>query len=251
MKLGILSDLHLRPTGMQPRPRVDADVMVLAGDISVGKAGIAWSRATFSCPVIYVPGNHEYYGRNIDTLDVELRQACAGSQVHVLQNDVIVIDGVRFVGCTLWTDFALYGDAQGHAAEAWLSLNDYRVITSDRGGAIKPSEILQRHQASIAFLERTLAEPFAGTTVAVTHHAPSARSVAPRFQGDALSPAFVSNLDRLVERSGAALWIHGHVHDTFDYVIGKTRVLCNPKGYAGEERERESAPFRWDFSVEI
>jgi len=187
-------------------------------------------------------GNHEYYNRNIDTLNDELKANCIDSNVQVLQNDTCVIKGVRFIGSTLWTDFDLYGDARGHAAEGWMNMNDYRVIATNRGGAAKPSDTLSRHMTSRAYLERTLAQPFDGPTVVIAHHAPSARSVAPRYKGDLLSPCFASNMEDLVVRSRAVVWIHGHVHDTFDYTLGETRVVCNPKGYVGEEKERESPP---------
>jgi len=251
MKIGILSDLHLKTEGMQPRPSCDCDVMVLAGDISVGRAGIAWARDTFECPIIYVPGNHEYYGRRIDKLDAELKAAARDTNVHVLQNDAVVIEGIRFIGATLWTDFNLYGTPNSSARLAQNLMNDYIVINTGDGDALEPTETIALHEQSIIYFEHILATPFDGQTVVVTHHAPSERSVAPRFKGDPLSPCFASNLEKLVERSGAALWIHGHVHDSFDYGIGQTRVVCNPKGYPGEDRERESAPFRWDFSVDV
>lgn len=250
MKIGILSDLHLPSSGARPWPAQAGDVVVLAGDISVGTSGVAWARRVFTCPVIYVPGNHEYYGQNMDALDGELQAYCRGSNIHVLNNATTVIGGVRFIGCTLWTDFALYGMIGESAHLAANGLNDYRVI-GKQGGALMPADTRTLHLISRAYLERTLSEFFEEPTVVVTHHAPSGRSVASRFKGDPLNPAFASDLETLVAASGAALWIHGHVHDSFDYVIGQTRVVCNPAGYPGEYQERESPPFRWDYTVEI
>lgn len=225
--------------------------MILAGDIGVGLTGVSWAKSVFTCPVVYVLGNHEYYGRRIDELDEELREYVAGSNIHVLQNEQVVIAGVRFLGTTLWTDFALYGTVGESALLVGDALNDYYLIGSRQQRAIKPSETLALHQASRAYLERMLAEPFVGPTVVVTHHLPSARSVAPRFKSDRITPAFASNLDELVSASGAALWVHGHGHDSADYVIGGTRVVCNPHGYRGEEKVREIGSFRWDFTVEV
>lgn len=250
MKIGILSDLHLPSGGARPWPAQAGDVMVLAGDIGVGTSGVAWAKRVFTCPVIYVPGNHEYYGQDMDVLNRELRDYCRGSNIHVLNDATTVIGGVRFIGCTLWTDFALYGTIGESARLAANGLNDYRVIGKN-GGALMPADTRALHLTSRAYLERTLADPFDGSTVVVTHHAPSARSVAPRFSGDPLNPAFASDLESVVASSGAALWIHGHVHDSFDYVIGQSRVVCNPAGYPGEYQERESPPFRWDYTVEI
>lgn len=250
MKIGILSDLHLRRTDASPCPAQSGDVMVLAGDISVGVAGVAWAKAVFTCPVIYVPGNHEYYGQKFDKLDGELQEYCRDTNIQVLNNATTVIGGVRFVCSTLWTDFNLYGTIGVSARFASMGVNDYRVVRK-RDGVLQPADTRALHLASRAYLERTLAEPFAGPTVVVTHHAPSLKSIAPRFRGDPFTPCFVSNLEALVASSGAALWIHGHVHDSFDYMIGQTRVVCNPKGYHGEEIDRESAPFQWDYTADI
>lgn len=250
MIIGILSDLHLRPQEELPRPHFAGDVMILAGDICAGKGGIEWALATFDCDVLYVPGNHEYYNHNVSTLDAELSDLCAGTRVRVLQNNVVVLNGVRFVGCTLWTDFDLYGTQRESAEAAGRKINDFAVIGHGTL-LLTPPQRLTLHRRSRAFLEEVLAQPFDGRTVVITHHAPSARSVAPRFQGDALATAYVSNLDGLVERSSADLWVHGHVHDSFDYTIGNTRVLCNAKGRHGEDMERESPPFRWNYTVEL
>lgn len=250
MKIGILSDLHLPGAGAQPHPAQAGDVVVLAGDISTGLTGMAWAKRVFTCPVIYVPGNHEYYGQDMDKLNGELQDDCRGTNIHVLNDAAIVIDGVRFVCATLWTDFNLYGTIGESARFAARGMNDYRAIGKE-GGALRPADTRALHLASRAYLERALAESFTGQTVVVTHHAPSPRSVAPRFRGDPFTPCFVSNLEALVAASGTALWIHGHVHDSFDYYIGQTRVVCNPKGYRGEETDRESQPFRWDYTVEI
>ena len=250
MKLGIISDVHLPTQGTLPRPAQAGDVMVLAGDIGVGLAGVSWAKTVFTCPVIYVPGNHEYYNRSIDTLDGEMREYVAGTDIHILQDTQVVIDGVRFIGATLWTDFALFGNVGESALLAQHGMSDYYVIRK-RFRAVKPSETLALHQVSRTNLQRTLAEPFDGPTVVVTHHAPSLKSIAPRFVEDPLTPCYASDLEALVASSGAVYWIHGHVHDSVDYVLGKTRVIANPRGYRGEEKERESLPFRWDFTVEV
>lgn len=250
MKIGILSDLHLPAYGMRPHPAQAGDVMILAGDISVGLGGIAWAETVFTCPIIYVLGNHEYYGQDMDALDSRMPQRVAGTNITVLRDATTVIDGVRFIGATLWTDFELFGTPVVSAHFARSGMNDYRVIGKD-GGALMPTDTRALHLASRAYLERTLAEPFAGKTVVVTHHAPSLKSVAPRFKDDPFTPCFASDLESLVASSGAVLWIHGHVHDSADYTLGNTRVIANPKGYRGEERERETPPFRWDYVFEI
>lgn len=250
MKIGILSDLHLPAYGTRPLPAQAGDVMILAGDISVGLSGIAWAETVYTCPIIYVLGNHEYYGQDMDELDSRMQERVAGTNITLLRDATTVIDGVRFIGATLWTDFELYGTPEVSERFGRFGMNDYKVIGKN-GGALMPADTRALHLASRAYLERTLAESFAGKTVVITHHAPSPRSIAPRFLGDPFTPCFVSDLESLVASSGAVLWIHGHVHDSFDYTLGDTRVLCNPKGYRGEETERESPPFRWDYVMDL
>jgi predicted phosphodiesterase len=234
MKIRVLSDLHLGYYGYGPAP-VDADVVVLAGDIGTRARGIDWAAKTFpDMPVIYVPGNHEFYGGEHRQKLAELRQRAAEhDHVHLLDNDAIVIDGVRFLGATLWTDFCLFGFAERAMRDAQKHINDYYSILHDER-ALCPADTVAWHNESVQFLEKQLAEPFSGTTVVVTHHGVSQRSNHPRYNASRLNPVFCSNLDPLVERSGAALWIHGHVHDAFDYTIGRTRVLVNPHGYPSE-----------------
>ncbi|MEE8428449.1 MAG: metallophosphoesterase [Gammaproteobacteria bacterium] len=247
MRLHILNDLHVEFGEFCP-PETDAHVAVLAGDIGVGKEGLDWAKEHFlDKPVIYVPGNHEFYHHDITLID-ELKTG-APDNIHVLNNDMIEIDGVRFLGSVLWTDFALFGET-----EKWFSvqraqwgMNDFAIIRNN-GRLFSPDDSIQLHEVSRAWLARALAEPYAGKTVVVTHHAPSPQSVPPRFAKDLLTPAFASNLEGLMGQDRVNLWIHGHTHDAFDYVVYGTRVVCNPRGYMPHELTREFKP---DFAVEI
>ena len=231
MRIHVLSDLHLSQ-GTLELPPVDADVVVLAGDIARPRESIAWARA-LGRPVVYVAGNHEFYGSSFGaTLDA-LRGLAAGSDVHVLDDQALVVDGVRFLGTTLWTDFALYGRGDLRAAayvEAVRTLRDFSRIVHDDGTPFTPDACAGRFARHAAWLEARLGEAHDGPTVVVTHHAPSRRSIHPRFVGSWLNPCFVSDAEHLAGR--AALWIHGHTHDSFDYDLRGTRVLCNPRGYA-------------------
>jgi predicted phosphodiesterase len=233
VRIRALSDLHLEFAAFDAD--VDGcDLLVLAGDIGVGTAGVAWA-ATLDRPVVYVAGNHEFYHHRAPALIDELRTAAAGSRVRVLERNVAVIDGVRFCGATLWTDFALHDKVDESMIEARVRMSDFRAITSsDRGATLAPIETVNWHRDSVAWLRETLAEPFAGPTVVVTHHAPSLESLSQRYKRDPLSPAFASHLDELVAASGAALWIHGHTHHNVDYTVGATRVIANQRGYPGE-----------------
>jgi predicted phosphodiesterase len=253
MKLHILSDLHLEFSSFTP-PATDADVVVLAGDIWKGSAGIDWARETFPDKwILYIAGNHEFYGRpRLETL-AKLRIAARECGVHFLDDAAVVIDGVRFLGATLWTDFRLFGDeAKPMAmAEGQRGLNDFRVIYDGRSGTFSPSDSIRLHEKSLAWLKAQLEEPFDGKTVVVTHHLPSQRSVAERFKGSVLSACFASNLDYLMGNPPVNLWIHGHTHDSFDYEVLGTRVLCNPRGYVTYQRTVENFDFDPGLVAEV
>jgi predicted phosphodiesterase len=215
-------------------------VVVLAGDIDLGTKGVEWALEVFSnVPVIYVVGNHEFYRGELPRVTGEILDRARGTNVHVLENREFRYRGVRFLGCTLWTDFALFGTNRrlGAMRAAAQGMNDYHQIRASLHGyrRLRPEDTAVLHHESVRWLEARVREPFDGPTVVVTHHAPSFRSVPLRFRSDLISAAFASNLDDLVQRSGAAYWIHGHTHDTFDYSIGHTRVVCNPLGYPHEQ----------------
>lgn len=235
MKLHILSDLHLEFSRFDPI-ETDADVVVLAGDIAKGAHGIGWARAQWpGKPIIYVPGNHEFYGRQRLEVLAEMRIAARECGVHLLDNDEVIIDGprgsVRFLGATLWTDFDLHGEEAKLLAmhEGQRGLTDFRVIHDGERGHFSPERSIELHKQNLAWLEARLVESFEGKTVVVTHHLPSMRSVAERYRTELLSACFASNLDHLFGRMD--LWIHGHTHDSFDYVSNGTHVICNPRGY--------------------
>lgn len=233
MRIHILSDLHIEFEAFAP-PDVSADVVVLAGDIAVGRHALDWAQTTFpGRPVVYVPGNHEFYGGKLALID-EFKQHAHG-QLHVLDRDVVNIGDVRFLGAILWTDFQLFGESQRYFAmrHAEECMTDF-VAIRHQGRRFTPRASVALHEDSVAWLSKELAKPFEGRTVVVTHHAPSTMSVAPRFKTDPLSPAFASRLEPLIEAQGPDLWIHGHTHDAFDYRIFGTRVVCNPRGYPGE-----------------
>jgi predicted phosphodiesterase len=253
MKLNVLSDLHLSVGGME-RPRTDADVVVLAGDIARPSQAAAWVLG-FDKPVLYVVGNHEFYGGSLEGAVAELRRLCAGSHVHILDDDEVVIDGVRFLGSTLWTDFMLFGDgdARGAAlAAANQFMRDFsRIRISEATDALftpADSAALFRHHAD--WIDRQLGIAHAGPTVVITHHAPSRQSIHPKYAGSLLNACFVSDAEHLVGSGGAQLWIHGHTHDSFDYTVNGTRVVCNPRGYA-KAGTNENPRFDPELIVEV
>ncbi len=235
LKLHILSDLHLS-LGALPIPRNDADAVILAGDIARPKEAIAWASG-FAKPVLYVPGNHEFYGGSIAGTVAELKRLSAGTGIRVLDNDEAIIAGVRFLGTTLWTDFMLFGEGEQRGAamqEAQRFMRDFsriRIGTAPEA-PFTPAASAALFEIHAAWLHRKLAEAHAGPTVVITHHAPSRKSIHPQFADSLLNACFVSDAERLLDGRRARLWIHGHTHDSFDYRVNGTRVVCNPRGYA-------------------
>ena len=241
MKIHILSDIHTEFSDFDP-PETDADVLVLAGDIGVGSGGIQWAERRYpKVPVIYVPGNHEFYGR--DVRDIDRLFEAASANIHVLSDSAHEFDGVRFLGATLWTDFKLYGEG-----EAWFSRGRARALIEDfvsikSGGLLfTPEDSVELHEASKAWLVSELQKKFRGTTVVVTHHLPATLSIAGKYENNPLNPAFASRLDDIIEQYQPDLWIHGHTHVSCDYEIFGTRVVCNPRGYPSESSGKGFSP---------
>lgn len=230
MRIQPLSDLHLEfdDDGGEAFARsvpVAGDLLVLAGDIvpltrpDRVREVFGWFCDRFP-HVVYVPGNHEYYGTS-PAAAAELLATCARElpNLHLMDGVTEVIEGTRFVGATLW--FPRTGDEEVFRP----FLSDFALIE----GFVP--WVHETHSAQLAFLERTVRSG----DVVVTHFVPHPRSIAPQYAGDPLNRFFVAeDTARLVERSQARLWIHGHTHVAFDYQLGSTRVVCNPRGYPGE-----------------
>ena len=238
--------MHIEFEPFDP-PYINPDVVVLAGDIHLGVKGLEWARKNFpDKPVIYVPGNHEYYREAMPRFTGKLREAARGSNVHLLENDRVVIRDVVFLGCTLWTDFKLFGNPRIAGYEATQKMTDYRRIrVSPQYRKLRPTDTAGIHSRSLRWLKGELASK-SEKAVVITHYAPSQRSIPERHKDDILNAAYASHLDDVVEGSKACLWIHGHIHTRLDYRIGETRVVCNPRGYPDE-----SSDFDPDFAVEV
>ena len=279
MKIRVLSDLHLECDEPEVIPHAQADLIVLAGDIHNHAAGPRWAAETFdgAAPVVYVPGNHEYYDGEFGALEAAMHDAAASvDNVHLLNNTALVdpAGAWRVLGTTLWTDFTLYGaDDEALAtsiAAAQRAMLDFRGLIQvmwPHGGTgthhtiraedataarnFTPADTLALHARARAWLESELAKPFGGKTIVVTHHAPHRLSLAERYADDRVSAGFVNHLPTLV-RSPVALWIHGHTHTSFDYTVDATRVVCNPRGYLDRRTGLPENPrFAWDKVVEV
>ena len=269
MKIQLVSDLHLE---VQPNFRIDpaagANLLVLAGDIGSCQpgsrlAGNDFGLARFSPlaayggwpqPVLFVPGNHEYDGMDVEAGDLLLRRTCDRLGIGWLERRTAVIDGIRFIGTTLWSDFdalipagALPAQAEKLRGKAMRAANFYlgRTGTTRRGSPWLAEGVRERALLCQAWLRQALAEPFAGPTVVVTHFAPSLRSADPRYGTSPGTAGFCNALDDLLEH--ATLWLHGHLHCCNDYLHRGCRVVANPLGYASKG---EQATFRPGMLIE-
>lgn len=219
--------MHLE-FGAIEAPKNDADIIVAAGDIGLGLQGVEWLQI-LGKPVIYVAGNHEFYGQEMQHNLNALRRGCLNSNVHFLENSALVLQGVRFLGCTLWAN--LHIDGEEKLSILRHTLNDFRRIhyQEEWFGAEQFSALFQ---SSSAWLATELAKPFAGKTVVVTHHAPSHWSWH-KEPGAAKRLAYCNDLKPLLHENPVDAWFHGHVHSVSDYRVAGARILCNPRGYVG------------------
>jgi predicted phosphodiesterase len=237
MKLQILSDLHIEFAPFEI-VETDADVVILAGDIHLGDRGFKWAKENIkNKEVIYVLGNHEFYREATPRLFEKWKEKTKGTNIHVLENKSISIDGIRFLGCTLWTDFELLNNLDVSIASADMQMTDYRKIRlSPQYRKIRPSFTVVWHKQSKGWLKEEIDKYKDESIVVVTHHAPSIQSIPEEDRKDPLSAAFASNMIEFVNSTNIKLWVHGHIHTAFDYNIGGTRVVCNPLGYPDEPR---------------
>jgi len=225
MKIQYISDLHLE-FGGDPMANIPitGDILVLGGDIAVGINGLRFANhyAEDYKAIIVIAGNHEYYGKEYLTTLKALQDYDCKPNVHFLENDTVTIDGVKFVGATLWTDLGDWFDAQ----KAKNGMNDYHIIKYITR-KLHPENTTKIHKDTVAYLEKEVDED----TVVITHHLPHYDCVAEIFKGSPLNPAFATNLDDFIANYKPKVWIHGHTHSTVDILVHDTNILCNPRGY--------------------
>lgn len=254
MKIQILSDLHVEFYGGTsiPRPVEGTDLVIVAGDTCQGlvKAVEMLRRAFPDVEVVTVAGNHEYYGTELPSELEAGRLRAKQLGVHLLENDVVTIGRARFVGCSLWTDYCLFGAGLREAAmrTAADGLMDHKRIKwrKDPWARFRPQEAALLHAQSRQFLEAALSQHHDGPTVAVTHHAVTLDAVAPRFQRSLLSAAYASELLPMVDRHQPAVFVTGHTHVSMNLRRSCTRLVSNPRAYPGENRSFDPA-----FTMEI
>ena len=281
MKIQLLSDLHLEShPHFTAQPTPGADLLVLAGDIGSYQAGsqltalnipdfglgrfsplpVAVGGAAWPVPVFFLPGNHEYDGLDFDETRIRLRETCERLGMVWLERETVVLTGVRFIGCTLWTDFDALADLNPQTADspltqqlqarekAFRAANFYlkKNHAFRQGLPMLADAVREEGVKSQQWLRQALAEPFDGPTVVVTHFAPSLLSADPRYGLNAGTAGFCNGLDELL--GSARLWLHGHLHCPADYVKNGCRVVANPLGYA---RKGEQAAFRADLLITV
>ena len=178
----------------------------------------------------------------------KIKQSARGTNIHVLENESISIDGITFHGSSLWTDFELLGDPRVAGFECQQKMNDYHFIKRDPSySKLRSVDMHVMHKESLQWLEKSLSESTSKTNVVVTHHAPSIKSIPEKYQVELVSAGYASNLESFIQKARPDIWIHGHILEACDYYIGQTRVICNPKGYPGET----AAGFRDNLIVEL
>ena len=277
MNIQLLSDLHLEThPNWVATPALGADLLVLAGDIGSYQVNSSLTDSDFGLgqfsplrgwptPVLFVPGNHEYDALDFDEAHARLRDTCERLGITWLEREVVTFTHlgaqvlprpVRFVGTTLWTDFdALCPPSQGSSStlnqlaqqlkardKAFRAANFYLKKTAGTrdGAPLLAAELRDQALVCQAWLTQTLAQPFEGTTVVVTHFAPSLLSADPRYGLTPGTAGFCNNLDLLL--SHARLWLHGHLHAPSDYVKNGCRVVANPLGYARKNEQTAFLP---------
>lgn len=252
MKIQLLSDLHnefLRNGKTSPNhlwsgsiPETDAEIIILAGDIDTGTNGAEWAISEserLGKSIIYVLGNHEFYGYEYRSVKEKIAKQCKGTGVHCLDPGVYVEDDVRFIGATLWTDYTADISVSQDLAMCYVdkALTDHRVIKYRSGDSyrrFKPHDALAIHLKELNWLKQKLDSHHQGKTVVVTHHGPHPVCQHPAFPVSEMSAAFHSDLGGLIDDSDIDVWVYGHTHSNLDEGIFDTRIISNQAGYPGE-----------------
>jgi hypothetical protein len=233
MRVRILSDLH-REFGHTEIPRLEADLILLAGDIDTKQNARPWIREfVVEKPTAYICGNHEFYGDKLPRVTERLAEMTAGSSIHILDDSSCLLQGWHTYGTTLWTDMGLGEDWQSGVALAEKAMNDYkRIRNSSRGyKRLTPRDTRSLHLRSIQRMTDFFQTHDPARTIVLTHHAPSQQSFPVPLRGEPLNCSYASGMEDFILQHQPAMWIHGHIHHSSDYRLGKTRVLANPQGY--------------------
>lgn len=262
MKIWLFSDTHLEfGFPFDHTPPEGTDVIVVLGDfdgyLMNALRSLSWLITRVwqtELPVFYVAGNHDFYNA---CLDDQLKQAEAHTwppNLHFLNDDFKTINGVRFMGGTLWTDYGLMGPPLSWAMRnANDSMNDHRLITTTRGGTerrFRPDDARELHFRTLEAFNMFFGFDSTIPTVILTHHLPHPNCIDPKFHGSLLNAAFASDLSAFLADREPLLWLHGHTHSPVDISVGPTRIVCNPRGYP-TRRGLENPNFNPQLLVEL
>ena len=279
MKIAVCSDLHLEFGMIELKNTEDADVLILSGDVLVAddfdreipdfnpyasgavekmshrtRNAIKYmdflKQVSSEFPhIIVVAGNHEFYhGKWVKSLSILRELYARHDNIHFLEDEVFKLDDVTFIGATLWTDMNNADPLTLHAVSDMM--NDFKIIRNDEKGytKLRPAHTVYRHRRSLEYIKHIVAEKHDEKFVVVGHHAPSVLSISEEYKRDyIMNGAYYSDLSEFIlDRPQIKLWTHGHVHHHCDYMMGDTRVFCNPRGYKGE---RSAAEFELRYVV--
>lgn len=255
MKFGLASDIHSEFGNQRPLKLAEhVDVLLLAGDIAYAEKAADYAYEMFGQDadhIILVAGNHEYYGRVYQhALKSAYEAAAKYENIHFLENDWVIINGITFLGATCWTDFNLGGNKPLNMMAVEDGLNDYRRIRFYDNGSyrkLRARDVDQINAATRAYLFKCLEEVDPMKTVMINHHAPSELSINPKYHGSPLNAAYCNTWGNELAYNGPRLLVHGHVHDPVEYTLGRTQVISNPIGYPGENPGAEVKIFDIDF----
>lgn len=250
MRIWITSDLHSDHSRWSPDYVPEHDVMIVAGDIADGMGAAMRELGTLhqrtGRPIVFTPGNHDLFDQHIDAFDQDL----LGPVYTLAVGEHVVINAVRFVGATLWTDWQL--NDHEFAAQQWaaMMMPEYNRVFRDDGELIWPINTSDAHDRHRGAIERSLSRRHEGPTVVVTHHAPSPKSLRPGEIRSVEAAAYASNLEQMMMMFGPDLWVHGHTHHCVDFHVGHTRVIANCRGYVRDDWA-ERTGFVEDLIVEL
>ena len=277
MKIAVASDLHLEFGDLDFENTNNSEVLILSGDIctvsdlvQVPQPDLTlvanyrsdryhefFQRCSTRFPhVIYILGNHEHYNHDFANTITHLKEMLAHlPNLHVMEKEQLTIGDTTFLAGTLWTNMNREDPLTLYQIRGMM--NDFRLISNSttpvhfkdhdgkfqtRMGKFSPEDSVEEHKAMLKFIDESTAAAPSARFVVVGHHSPSKLSTKPRYQKDVLvNGAYSSDLNEFIQdRPQIKMWTHGHTHDVFDYMVGSTRIVCNPRGYHGhEERARE------------
>jgi predicted phosphodiesterase len=279
MKIALCSDLHLEFEDINLKNEENAELLILSGDIMIAEdlhnhpetsygmysnvnlqdlgrrqqTALRFrdflSRCSFQFPhVIYIAGNHEFYHGRWNASLQHLRDECAKfPNVYFLENDLKVINDITFIGATLWTDCNKGDPLTLHALTDMM--NDYRIIRNDEKGftKLRPAQTMYRHSQTMSYFKNVLSDRKDQKCVIVGHHTPSHQSVHDKYKGQYLmNGGYHSELSEFIlDHPQIKVWTHGHTHEPFDYMIGETRIVCNPRGYSGHDEHADTFELKY------